>query len=146
MTAQRSSLPFWSLWLRLISAGVALFGLALVLAPGVARGGFALLLYGDAERLEQFGTEAIAYISLAHAVLGSVMLGWAVLLFLVAGGPFREARPHAWLILAVSVSAWFIPDTLFSVWSGFWPNAVLNVVLLLLFAIPLAATYGIFRE
>ena len=25
-----------------------------------------------------------------------------------------------------TVAAWFIPDTTFSLWSGFWQNAVLN--------------------
>lgn len=109
------------------------------------RRGFALLLYGDAGRLERFGADAIAYVSLVHAVLGSVMLGWAVALFLVAAGPFRNARPHARAIIATAVAAWFVPDTVFSVWSGFWQNALLNVVIAVLFAIPLVATYPVFH-
>jgi hypothetical protein len=34
----------------------------------------------------------------------------------------------------------------FSLWSGFWQNAVLNSVIAVLFAIPLAATYSVFHE
>jgi hypothetical protein len=34
----------------------------------------------------------------------------------------------------VSLAAWLIPDTTLSLWSGFWQNAVLNVVLAILFA------------
>jgi hypothetical protein len=44
--------------------------------------------------------------------------------------------------VAVSIAAWFVPDTAFSLWTGYWQNAVLNGVLALAFAIPLAATYG----
>lgn len=146
MTTQHSSLKFWSVWLRIVSVGLGLFGLALVVAPGLARRGFALLLYGDTGWLDQLGAGAITYISLAHAVLGSVMFGWAVVLFLISGRLFKEAKPHGWLITAVSISAWFIPDTLFSLSSGFWQNAVLNVVIAVLYAIPLAATYRVFHK
>lgn len=146
MTTQHSSLLFWSAWLRVVSAGLAVFGLALIVATGLSRRGFALLLYGDAGRLDQFGADAIAYVSLAHAVLGSVMFGWAVVLFLIAGRAFKKAKPYAWSFISISISAWFIPDTLFSLSSGFWQNAVLNVVLAVLFIIPLAATYRLFHE
>jgi hypothetical protein len=40
---------------------------------------------------------------------------------------------------------WFVLDTALSLVSGFWPNAVLNVVLAVLFAVPLAATYRVFH-
>ncbi|MBA1145694.1 hypothetical protein H0Z60_01355 [Ectothiorhodospiraceae bacterium WFHF3C12] len=146
MTTQHDTLSFWAAWLRVVCAGVALFGLTLVLAPTAARLGFSLLLFRDGARLERFAAEAVAYISLSHAVLGSVMFGWAVLLYFVAAGPFREASPHAWLMVAASVCAWFVPDTLFSLWSGFWQNAVLNAVFATLFAIPLIATYRVFRR
>ena len=41
--------------------------------------------------------------------------------------------------------AWFIPDTAFSMYSGFWQNAALNPVFVVMFAIPLAATYKVFH-
>ncbi len=47
--------------------------------------------------------------------------------------------------LAGLVTAWFTPDTAFSLWSGFWQNAVLNVAVATLFAVPLAATYRTFH-
>jgi hypothetical protein len=31
-----------------------------------------------------------------------------------------------WLIVSLPLVAWFIPDTAFSLWSGFRQNAVLN--------------------
>lgn len=42
-------------------------------------------------------------------------------------------------MFVVSLVAWFIPDTAYSLLSGFWQNAVLNAGFVLLFAIPLAA-------
>lgn len=50
-----------------------------------------------------------------------------------------------WNLIALSVAAWFVPDTSYSLLSGFWQNAVLNTVFAGLFAIPLWATRGASR-
>jgi len=121
------------------------FGLALVLLPGLARAGFSLLVYAAPGRLGAFGTEAVAYISLVHAVLGGVMFGWGIALLLVVRGPFARGEREGWQIVFVSVGAWFVSDTAFSLWSGFWQNAVLNLVFIVLFAVPLAATHRVFH-
>ncbi len=74
------------------------------------------------------------------------MVGWGTALVLVVRGPFASGAAIGWRIIAVSVTAWFVLDTAYSLWSGFWQNAVLNVVFLVLFAVPLAATYNSQRE
>jgi hypothetical protein len=137
---------FWSSWLLVVTLGVMVFGLALVLAPGLMRKGFSLLAYADTERIATFGAQAVAYISLMHAVLGAVMFGWGLALFFIVRGLFSRGAREGWQIVAVSVAAWFIPDTAFSLWSGFWQNALLNLVFVVLFAAPLAATYRAFHE
>ena len=121
-------------------------GLVLVLAPGLTRQGFSLLVYADTERITAFGPDAVAYIALVHAVLGSVMFGWGLALLFVVRGLFSRGAREGWQIVAVSVAAWFVPDTAFSLWSGFWQNALLNLAFIILFALPLAATYPIFHE
>lgn len=136
---QPSSL--WVGWLSLVSAGVALFGLALVIAPDAARQGFSLLMYADTQRISSFGPEAVKYIDLAHAVLGSVMFGWGLALALVVRGLVARGSRSGWRIVAGSAVAWFVPDTAFSLHSGFWQNAVLNLVFFFLFLVPLVATY-----
>jgi hypothetical protein len=68
------------------------------------------------------------------------MVGWGAAIFLVIQGPFAAAQPIGWRIITISVLAWFLPDTTYSLWSGFWQNAVLNLFFLVLFAIPLMAT------
>ena len=57
-------------------------------------------------------------------------------------GSFRRGAREAWLIVAVSVAVWFVADTGVSLATGFWQNAVLNTVIAILFAVPLAATYS----
>lgn len=136
----------WTIWLTVVSIGVALFGLLLVIAPALARVGFSLLIYLDADHVSSFGLEATAYIGLAHAVLGSVMIGWGSTLVLVVRKQFAKGSWLGWQIIAISVSAWFVPDSVYSIWSGFWHNAVLNVVFAVLFLVPLMATYRVCRR
>jgi hypothetical protein len=116
------------------------------MAPALARQGFSLLVYDDARRISSFGEEAARYISLTHAVLGSVMFGWGVALVAVVRTLFARGYSEAWLIVALSVGAWFIPDTTYSALAGFWPNVVLNIAFLLLFSIPLMATRKAFHD
>lgn len=138
-------LQFWTRWLYVVTLAVMVFGLVLVLSPQLTRLGFSWLVYGDTARIAAFGPKAVEYISLLHAVLGAVMVGWGTALLLVVRGPFRRGAMEGWHIIAVSVSVWFVPDTVFSFWSGFWQNALLNLVFAILFVIPLAANYKAFR-
>jgi hypothetical protein len=137
---------FWWAWLIVVTIGVEALGLVLVLAPAVGRRVFGLLIFGSSTGIEELGAAATPYITLAHGVLGAVMLGWGAALLFIVLGPFRRGSRESWFTLAVSVTAWFIADTAFSVWTGYWQNAALNVVIGALFAIPLAATYRSFRR
>ena len=127
-------------WLLVVSAGVVVFGLLLVLAPSLTRQGFSLLVYASQNQIDSFGAEQVRYVSLAHAVIGGVMIGWGVALFYVTNALLASGNPVGWNIIALSVVAWFVPDTSYSLISGFWQNAVLNTGFLTLFAIPLWAT------
>ena len=130
---------FWWRILVGVTAALMLFGLALVVMPNLALQGFSLLIYGASAHLNTFGAEAVAYISLVHAVLGAVMFGWGVMFMFLALGPLRRGSSEAWYIFTVALLAWFIPDTTYSLLSGFWQNAVLNAGFALMFAIPLTA-------
>jgi hypothetical protein len=134
-----SSIEFWWRWLVFVSLGVLMFGLILVIFPGLTLQGFSLMIYLSASRISEFGEPAVSYIRLVHGVLGAVMVGWGAALLFVLFGTFRENPSIAWKTLTGSVVAWFIPDTTFSLWSGFWQNAILNAVFILLFIIPLIA-------
>ena len=130
---------FWLAWLRIATIFMVAFGLFLVVAPALSRQGFSLMVYSSADRIGGFGSAAADYIELAHAVMGAVMVGWGVALLLVLRGPMRRNIREGALIYAVSLGCWFVPDTIFSLASGFWQNAILNLSFALLFAIPLVA-------
>jgi hypothetical protein len=132
--------PFWIHWLSAVALGVVGFGLALVVAPGFARQGFALLVYATPEGIDRFGPEAARYASLAHAVIGSLMVGWGSAMVYAVRALLARGLRVGWNLVALSVAAWFVPDTAYSLGSGYWQNAVLNAVFLFLFAVPLWAT------
>ena len=145
MTASSQPSKFWINWLLAVSAGVMAFGLMLVLAPALTRQGFSLLVYASPERIDSFGTEQVRYISLVHAVIGGVMVGWGAALFYVTRTLLAGGIRAGWNLIALSVAAWFVPDTAYSLLSGFWQNALLNTAFLTLFAVPLWATRGVPR-
>lgn len=131
----------WRRWLFAVTIGVLVFGLSPLVAPGLTRRFFNLVVYASPDVIDGFGEPAVSYITLVHGVMGAVMFGWGLVFLLILLGPFRRGEKEAWFIFAVSLAAWFIPDTAFSLWLGFWQNAVLNSVFATLFAIPLFATY-----
>jgi hypothetical protein len=146
MLTPRKPGPFWTNWLLAACIGVMLFGLVLVVAPAFSSLGFSLLIYSDQGRIASFGQEAARYIGLVHAVLGGVMFGWGLALALVVKTLFAAGDRAGWNMVALSIGAWFVPDTSYSLLSGYWQNALLNLGFLLLFAAPLAATRKDFRE
>jgi hypothetical protein len=107
--------------------------------------GFSLLVYGDALALAAFGPGVQTYFTLAHGVMGSVMVGWGLALWLTLHSPFHRGERHGWNLFAISLVGWFLPDTIVSLWTGLWPNAVLNTVFGLAFGLPLVATRPCFR-
>ena len=141
MNMRTNETDFWAKWLLAVSTGVALFGILLVILPGWTRQFFSLLLYGNTGYLDAFDVEALKYISLTHAVLGSCLAGWGIVLFILVKKMVHAHLKTVRMIVAVSVLCWFIPDTAFSLLYGFWPNAVLNSGFLVLFAIPLIALH-----
>ncbi len=137
---------FWWRWLIVTTVFVLVFSIAMVVATEPIQRIFSFLFYSSPERMDVFGAPAMAIIKLFLGVLGAVMFGWSAALLLVLLGSFRRGSREGWTIIAVSLAAWFIPDTTYSLWSGFWQNAALNLVFLVFFAIPLAATHRTFFQ
>lgn len=137
--ASSESKTLWIAWLRVATILMIAFGLLLVIAPGVSSQGFSLMVYSSADRIGEFGADPSDYIELAHAVMGAVMVGWGVALLMVLRGPMQRNLREGAMIYAVSLACWFVPDTVFSLASGFWQNAILNCGFAVLFGIPLVA-------
>jgi len=131
----------WTWWLVVVAVAAVLFGLAMVVLPGPMGRLFGGLYLSDPDGIATFGPRAADYIRFVSAVMGAVMAGWGAAILSVLALRFRAGNPDAWWLIAVSALVWFVADTAYSLQAGFWQNAVLNVGALVLFAIPLAATY-----
>lgn len=135
---------FWQRWLVVVAAGTALFGVAFMVAPEAVQAIFSgWYLPGLAE---SFSAEAYDYLMFTYGVLGAVTTGWAVMILYLALGAFRRGERLAWEAITLSVIVWFVIDSAFSILSGYWQNAALNVVFFLGFIIPLVATYRQFHS
>ena len=133
-------------WLIGASALVVVFGGLLVIAPVAARQGFSQLIYANLTAIESFGAEAARYVGLAHAVIGSVMVGWGIAMVMITHQLLAVGSRLGWRMLAFSLGGWYVPDTLYSLASGYWQNAVLNTGFAALFLIPLALLRPYLRD
>jgi hypothetical protein len=131
---------FWFNWLTYTTIFTMLFGLFMVVAPGLTTQGFGLLIFQNAQQFNAFDPLAVRYIELAQAVMGSLMVGWGALMFmLVRKLPSSGAADVLGIrqMLILSLLLWYIPDSTFSIYSGFWQNAVLNTSFALMYALGL---------
>ena len=74
---------------------------------------------------------------LVNAILGGVMVGWGVMIWLLVDQLVPVAPQQLKRILSVGLLCWFVVDSTGSIASGGWPNAVLNVGFLGMFLVPL---------
>jgi hypothetical protein len=140
-----SHFQFWWRWLVVVACGTLLFGIALIALPNFMNQVFNAVFFSASQAHLAFDAGAATYIKFVYGVLGAVMVGWAVLLLLTLIGPFRSGQREAWQSLVASIAIWFVVDSSYSVWAGFWQNAILNAVFFVGFAVPLVATYHFFR-
>lgn len=137
--------PFWWRWLVVANSLFVVFCMALLVTPGLAQQYFNLLFFGTLGFPPSFPAEAVSYITFMYGVMGAVMLGWAVVLYYLILRPFRRGQIEGWHALAISMAVWFIADSALSVIAGRPANVVQNLVLALMYAIPLAKTYKAFH-
>lgn len=135
------SFRFWQRWLQCVSVASGLFGLLFMVAPGARiLGGY------NQQAVEAFHGAAAPAVALEHqrwaiAILGSAMLGWAILLTWVATVPFGRREPWAWWCIAVSVAAWAAGDSIVSYRAGIQLEVLWNAIVVVLVALPLVMTY-----
>jgi hypothetical protein len=133
---------FWKSWMIGWCYATIAFGLAFCLAAFPATEGPARLyydiVYWPFDGASAFGAET----RFTAAVLGAVLLGWAVaILGLVDVAP--EA-PAAWRWLTASMLLWYVVDSILSVATGVPGNAVSNSFFLAGFLAPVLGS-GVLR-
>ena len=140
-TRQATSAGIWRHWL--IGVGVALtaFGVVMALASGTP-------LFEPLNRLidpafweagppnpGSTGFEAWAF-----GVWGATIAGWGVVVTFVAREAFGWPERWAWWAVALGTGLWFVLDTGVSLAHGVGFNVAVNLVVLVLLAVPLIGT------
>jgi hypothetical protein len=125
-------------WLQLAALVTILTGLISAAASHPSTAGLWLWLFDLLQwpldgNPAQFSPEAYA----VNGVLGGVMVGWGVLMLLLARGPIRSGQSESAKFLLIGIIAWFIVDSSASFAANIPGNVVLNVLFLVMFAPPL---------
>lgn len=71
------------------------------------------------------------------AIYGAIMMGWGVTLFLVGRIAFRRGDQELLRALLYGVVVWLTVEALFSAYLGVWFNVGVDLIVLLLFGLPL---------
>ena len=135
----------WWKWLVVMCAATVFFSLALIFLPVLSKESFSALYLGSADAYLAFSETGVRYVLFIQGVLGAVMVGWMLSMIAIIMGPFRRGEFWSWKAIAGSLVLWFLLDSGYSIASGFWQNAILNLTLLVGFAVPLAASFRQFR-
>lgn len=126
------------IWLRCACVITILTGLISALASYPATDGVWLLLF-DVLKWPLDGNPAAFSddTRAVNAVLGGTMVGWGVLMYLLATPQRIHALPEVPRLLLIGLVAWFVVDCIGSILAGLPGNIVLNIGFLGLFAPPL---------
>ncbi len=74
---------------------------------------------------------------LLNAILGGILIGFGTMIWMVSEHVFRSDQALGRKIILTALLCWFVTDGLGSVLAGAWFNAVINLVILIAFLIPL---------
>jgi len=127
-----------------------MFGVAMiVMLAGLC---FAIIFpYFIPQALEPFFTEItgtdlnslaqneIVFHNLLSGVIGGTMFGWGIMIALLSYRLLKSPSDWIWSVVALSLAAWYILDTLASALAGSTLNVLLNTGILLLALPPLIA-------
>lgn len=126
------------MWLKTASVFTILTGVICALASHVSTQGVWLSLF-DVLKWPPDGDPASfnADTRAVNAVLGGVMVGWGLLMFLLSSRRVMTAAPAVPRLMTISLLAWFAVDSLGSWAAGLPGNIVLNLAFLAMFLPPL---------
>lgn len=124
-------------WLALWSWGVVLFGAVLAAFAFAATDGPTRALF------TLFGQPVIdpvtPHLRFAVGLMGCVTAGWGLtfnVLFKAAHQLTGNAARGVWRGATAAALIWYIVDSIISIATGFWMNAVSNTIVLTLYLIP----------
>ena len=144
-----SRFAFWQKWLLAVSVYLIAFGIVLALFP---QSRLMNLAFNNQinpafwAAPSDMGPGTVRFQAWIYGVLGATVAGWGVLLAFISHFPFKAKERWAWNAIAAGIGLWFIIDSPLSACYGVSLNLLFNTALLLLIAIPLAATRKAFAK
>ncbi|MEL6599940.1 MAG: hypothetical protein AAFR40_10470 [Pseudomonadota bacterium] len=125
-------------WLKISAIVIGFFGPALTLGTvpatnELARLGLDILTW-PIDGFPDYRSEEIRFLS---ALTGGFLVGWAVTIWMLSSLAYDQAPEAVRRSLVYGACAWFVLDSVGSVTSGHWPNALWNVLVLLLVVGPM---------
>mmetsp|Transcript_14331 Transcript_14331/g.17701 ORF Transcript_14331/g.17701 Transcript_14331/m.17701 type:complete len:164 (-) Transcript_14331:170-661(-) len=130
-------------WLKAFSYGAGIFGLAL-LPPSVGNDIFSRYILYESRDIpyplakHSSGDPLYDYAGFTLGVAGAVTFGLSISLATqFHSKAWRKRDMESWNMVAFPLFSWYIVDSVYSVASGFYPNAILNSVLLAAIGVPL---------
>ncbi len=125
-------------WLRIASAVVVGFGILLVLAAVPATSApVAFLADGIIWPFDGAQSLGASETRLLSGILGGVMAGWGVLLWMIATRLYPREPALARTLILTSIWVWFVVDGIGSALAGAPLNILMNCGFLALFVVPL---------
>lgn len=136
----------WLRWLWTASLGLVLFGLGMALLNRTPV--FDVFNRSIEARFWPGGIPdgTGSFQGWVYGAWGATVAGWGITAAFVVRFALSRRQPWAWWALVAGIGVWFVIDTAVSALAGVWVNVGLNVLVLLVFAVPLAAGAHIWRQ
>ncbi len=137
----------WRRWLLAVSVIIIAFGAVIALlswSPVFSI--FNWLVNGTFWQGMAPDTSTQEYQLWVYGMLGATMVGWGTFLAYIIRYPFARKEKWSWDCIALGIAAWFIIDTVISAYVTAYFNVAINLLLLVLVALPLIMTRGEFAK
>lgn len=129
---------FWKNWLTIWAWGVIVFGAILGLFTFPATEGPSRLFYALIQK--PVPAQPDDYFRFAMGLMGCISMGWGLTMltcFKAAWMMEPDKAKGIWRSFTFAVLFWFVTDSIASIYTGFPFNAVSNIVLVVLYVIPI---------
>lgn len=113
------------MWFRIVTTILILFGLFFIF--------FGLRMFSEVVPI--IPHEVL--LPWESALYGAIMVGWGATLFLVGRLAFRRKDGELKRALLVGLAVWLALEAAASAWLGVWFNVGVDIVVFILFAVPL---------
>ena len=72
-----------------------------------------------------------------QGIIGATLMGWGLTILLVSWYAFKQGIPQLLRYILLGLIAWFIPDTIISIYYGIVFNVIINLIFLAVAGFPL---------